>query len=147
MWAEPTEVNRNSLRASLTPAANQRRYFTGVADAEKSLIAPEAFTLDDTLLARPGNAEIQLDLLVDYGTNVEQFPKYQEYLRTYKPPLLAIWGKNDAVFVPAGAEAFKRDDPNAEIHLLDTGHFALETHAREIADAVRSFLGKQMKEE
>jgi pimeloyl-ACP methyl ester carboxylesterase len=144
VWAEPTEANRDMLRASLTPAANQRRYFTGVPESDKSLIAPESFTLDDALLARPGNAEIQLDLLVDYGTNVEQFPKYQEYLRTYKPPLLAIWGKNDLTFVPAGAEAFKRDVPNVEIHLLDTGHFALETHTKEIADAVRGFLGKHL---
>ena len=147
VWAEPTEANRDALRASLTPAANQRRYFTGVAEADKSLIAPETFTLDDALLARPGNAEIQLDLLVDYGTNVEQYSKYQDYLRTRKPPLLAIWGRNDVVFVPAGAEAFNRDLSNAEIHLLDTGHFALETHTREIADAIRSFLGKHLKEE
>ena len=144
-WAEPNEANRDALRASLTPAANQRRYFTGVAEADKSLIAPESFTLDDALLARPGNAEIQLDLLVDYGSNVDQYPKFQEYLRTHKPPLLAIWGRNDPTFVPAGAEAFKRDIPDAEIHLLDTGHFALETHAREIADAVRDFLGKHLK--
>jgi pimeloyl-ACP methyl ester carboxylesterase len=144
VWAEPTEANRDTLRASLTPAANQRRYLTGVPEADKSLIAPESFTLDDALLARPGNAEIQLDLLVDYGTNVAQYPKYQEYLRTHKPPLLAIWGKSDPTFLPAGAEAFKRDVPDAEIHLLETGHFALETHTKEIADAVRAFLGETM---
>jgi pimeloyl-ACP methyl ester carboxylesterase len=147
VWAEPTEAKRDTLRASLTLAANQRRYFTGAAEADKSLIAPETFALDDALLARPGNAEIQLDLLVDYGTNVEQYPKYQEYLRTHKPPLLAIWGKNDPTFVPAGAEAFTRDVPSAELHLLDTGHFALETHTKEIADAVRDFLGKHLNKE
>ena len=147
VWAEPTEAHRDTLRSSLMPTANRRRYFTGVADADKSLIAPESFTLDDALLARPGNAEIQLDLLVDYGTNVDQYPKYQEYLRTRQPPLLAIWGKNDPTFLAAGAEAFKRDVPNAEIHLLDTGHFALETHTQEIADAVRRFLGTYLTKE
>jgi pimeloyl-ACP methyl ester carboxylesterase len=146
-WAEPNEGNRNALRAGLTPAANQRRYFSGVADVDKSLIAPESYTLDDVLLARPGNAEIQLDLLADYGSNVEQYPKYQEYLRIHQPPLLAIWGKNDPTFVAAGAEAFRRDVPNAEIHLLDTGHFALETHTREIADAVRGFLARHSQDE
>lgn len=96
---------------------------------------------------RGSASQIQLDLLVDYGANVAQYPQYQEYLRTHKPPLLAIWGKNDTTFVPAGADAFRRDDPNAEIHLLDTGHFALETHTKEIADAVREFLGKRLTKE
>ena len=144
-WAEPTEANRNALRPGLTPAANQRRYFGGVADADRSLVAPESFTLDDALLARPGNDELQLDLLANYGSNIEQYPKYQEFLRTRRPPLLAIWGKNDAAFLPAGAQAFKRDLPHAEIRLLDTGHFALETHGQEIADAMRAFLAKHLK--
>jgi len=145
-WAEPTEANRTALRAGLTPAANQRRYFGGVAEADKSLVAPESFTLDDALLARPGIDELQLDLLANYGSNIEQYPAYQEYLRTRRPPLLAIWGKNDAGFLPAGAQAFRRDVPNAEVRLLDTGHFALETHSREIADAMRSFLAKHVKQ-
>jgi pimeloyl-ACP methyl ester carboxylesterase len=143
-WAEPTPANREALRAGLTPAANQRRYFGGVAEADKSLVAPESFTLDDVLLARPGNDELQLDLLANYGSNIEQYPAYQDYLRTRRPPLLAIWGKNDAGFLPAGAHAFRRDVPNAEIRLLDTGHFALETHSREIAEAMRAFLAKHM---
>jgi pimeloyl-ACP methyl ester carboxylesterase len=117
VWAEPTEANRNTLRASLSPEANQRRYFTGV---------PEA------------------DLLVDYGTNVAQYPRYQEYLRTRQPPLLAIWGRNDPVFLPAGAEAFKRDLPDAEVELLDAGHFAIETHVTEIANAMRGFLDRHL---
>ena len=144
-WAEPTEANRIALRASLAPAANQRRYFGGVAEADKSLVAPESFTLDDALLARAGIDELQLDLLANYGSNIEQYPKYQEFLRTRRPPLLAIWGKNDAGFLPAGALAFRRDVPNAEIRLLDTGHFALETHSQEIADAMRAFLSKHLK--
>jgi pimeloyl-ACP methyl ester carboxylesterase len=144
-WAEPTQESRNALRAGLAPAANQRRYFGGVADADRSRIAPESFTLDDALLARPGNDEIQLDLLANYGSNIEQYPTYQSYLRQYRPPLLAIWGKNDASFLPAGAQAFGRDVPGAEIRLLDTGHFALETHGREIADVMRAFLSKHLK--
>jgi pimeloyl-ACP methyl ester carboxylesterase len=145
-FAEPSDANRNALRAGLAPAANQRRYFGGVPDADKSRIAPESFALDDALLTRPGNDEIQLDLLANYGSNIEQYPAYQAYLRDHKPPLLAIWGKNDGTFVPAGAQAFRRDVPGAEIRLLDTGHFALETHGKEIADAMRSFLGKHLKQ-
>jgi pimeloyl-ACP methyl ester carboxylesterase len=144
-WAEPSPENRNALRAGLAPAANQRRYFGGVADADKSRVAPESFTLDDVLLARPGNDEIQLDLLANYGSNIAQYPAYQAYLRQYRPPLLAIWGKNDASFLAAGAQAFRRDLPNAEIRLLDTGHFALETHHSEIAQAMRAFLSRQLR--
>ncbi len=144
-WAEPTEANRAALRASLTPAANQRRYFGGVPEVDRSRIAPESFTLDDALLLRPGNDEIQLDLLVNYGSNFELYPAFQEYLRTHRPPLLAIWGKNDASFLPAGALAFRRDVKDAEVRLLDTGHFALETHSREIAEAMRGFLAKHLR--
>jgi pimeloyl-ACP methyl ester carboxylesterase len=146
-YMEPTEVNRNELRAALVPAANQRRYFTGVADMDKPLIAPESFTLDDALMARPGIVDIQLDLLADYWSNVEQYPEYQEYLRRYEPPVLAIWGKNDATFLPAGAEAFKRDLPQAEVRLLDTGHFALETHVKVIAETILAFFDEHMKRE
>jgi len=144
-WAEPTPANRDALRAGLSPAANQRRYLGGVAEADKWFVAPESFTLDDALLARPGIDELQLDLLANYGSNIEQYPAYQEYLRTHRPPLLAIWGKNDAGFLPAGAQAFRRDVPNAEIRLLDTGHFALETHGKEIADAMLAFLSRHLK--
>jgi pimeloyl-ACP methyl ester carboxylesterase len=146
-WAEPSQANRDALRANLTPAANQRRYYGGVSDADRSLIAPESFTLDDALLARPGIVELQLDLLANYGSNIEQYDAFQAYLRKNKPPLLAIWGKNDSTFLPAGALAFKRDVPNAEIRLLDAGHFALETHGGDIANAMRAFLARHVTRE
>jgi pimeloyl-ACP methyl ester carboxylesterase len=95
-------------------------------------------------LARPGNHEIQLDLFLDYASNVALYPKFQDYFRTRKPSLLAVWGQNDPFFLVAGAEAFKRDNPNAEVHFFDTGHFAVETHYREIADVIREFLGRTL---
>jgi pimeloyl-ACP methyl ester carboxylesterase len=137
-WKEPTEENRNALREFLKPEATTWQYTHGVADA--SQIAPESYTLDAALLARPGNDEIQLDLFLDYASNVALYPKFQDYFRTSKPPLLAVWGKNDPFFLPPGAEAFKRDNPNAEVHFYETGHFALETHATEIADTIKAFL-------
>jgi pimeloyl-ACP methyl ester carboxylesterase len=137
-WKEPTEGNRNALREFLKPEATKWQYTHGVPDA--SQIAPESYTLDSALLARPGNDEIQLDLFLDYATNVALYPKFQDYFRTRKPPLLAVWGKNDPFFLPPGAEAFRRDNPNAEVHFYETGHFALETHAAEIADMIKAFL-------
>jgi pimeloyl-ACP methyl ester carboxylesterase len=137
-WKEPTEENRNALREFLKPEATKWQYTHGVADA--SQIAPESYTLDAALLARPGNDEIQLDLFLDYASNVALYPKFQDYFRTSKPPLLAVWGKNDPFFLPPGAEAFKRDNPNAEVHFYETGHFALETHATEIANTIKAFL-------
>ena len=103
-----------------------------MASKIETLVAPEAYELDSALLARPGNDEIQLDLFLDYASNVALYPKFQEYFRTKRPPLLAVWGKNDPFFLPPGAEAFKRDNPNAEVHFYDTGHFALETHHRKL---------------
>jgi pimeloyl-ACP methyl ester carboxylesterase len=141
-WQEPTPENRAALRGFLTPEATKFQYVHGVQD--ESLVAPEAYQLDSALLARPGNDEIQLDLFLDYASNVALYPKFQEYLRTNQPPLLAVWGKNDPFFLPPGAEAFKRDNPNAEIHFYDTGHFALETHHWEIADAIREFLNRKL---
>jgi pimeloyl-ACP methyl ester carboxylesterase len=141
---EPTEQARTAWRAALTPEAGQRRYLTGVPEAKRVLVAPEAFALDSALLARPGNDEIQLDLLMDYGSNVALYPQVQEYLRRRRPPILLIWGKNDQTFVPAGAESFKRDVPDAEVHLYDTGHFALETHLYEIAGTIRDFLRRKV---
>ena len=138
-WSEPTDANRTALRDFLQPATTKFQYVHGVAD--ESLVAPESYALDSALLARPGNDEIQLDLFLDYASNVALYPKFQQYLRTSKPPLLAVWGRNDPFFLPAGAEAFKRDVPKAEIHFFDTGHFALETHAREIAGAIHDFIG------
>lgn len=137
-WEEPTEDNRNALREFLTPEATKWQYTHGVADP--SQIAPESYTLDAALLARPGNDEIQLDLFLDYASNVALYPKFQDYFRTEQPPLLAVWGKNDPFFLPPGADAFKRDNPNAEVHFYETGHFALETHAAEIADTIKTFL-------
>ena len=102
--------------------------------------------LDSTLLARPGNDEIQLDLFLDYASNVALYPDFQAYFRAYRPPLLAAWGKHDPFFLPQGADAFKRDLPNAEIHLLDTGHFALETHHVEIATLLREFLARNLSQ-
>ena len=107
-------------------------------------MAPEAYQLDSALLARPGNDDIQLDLFLDYASNVALYPMFQDYFRTKKPPLLAVWGKNDPFFLAPGAEAFKRDNPNAEGHFYDTGHFALETHAQEIAATIRDFLTRKV---
>src|SRR6201993_1138511 len=141
-WKEPAAENRAALREFLTPEATQSQYLYGVQDA--TLVAPEAYELDSALLARPGNDEIQLDLFLDYASNVALYPKFQEYFRTKQPPVLAVWGKSDPFFLPPGAEAFKRDNPRAEVRFYDTGHFALETHHQEIAGAMRDFLGRQL---
>jgi pimeloyl-ACP methyl ester carboxylesterase len=137
-WREPTLVHRNAIRAGLTLDGMRHEYSVGIPDP--ALIKPEGYTLDAALLARPGNVDIQLDLFLDYANNVKLYPKFQEYFRTAKPPLLAVWGKFDPYFVPAGAEAFRKDIPNATIKFLPTGHFALETHLEEIVLAIRQFL-------
>ena len=141
-WAEPTADNRAALREFLKPESTKGQYLYGVADV--TLVAPETYELDSALMARPGNDEIQLDLFLDYASNVALYPKFQEYFRTKQPPLLAVWGKNDPFFLPPGAEAFKKEIPAAEVHFLDTGHFALETHHHEIAQAIREFLGRKL---
>jgi pimeloyl-ACP methyl ester carboxylesterase len=139
-WASPTAENRDLLRQSILTAGGTRwQYTEGVANPES--VAPESYTLDTALLERPGNKEIQLDLFLDYASNVKLYPKFQEYFRDSRPPLLAIWGKNDPFFLPPGAEAFRKDIPGARVQFLDTGHFALETHAVEIASAMREFFG------
>jgi pimeloyl-ACP methyl ester carboxylesterase len=137
-WKDPTQANRDAIRTLLQPETTVWQYTHGVPDA--SLVSPDGYTLDNHYLARPGADEIQLDLFLDYSSNVELYPKFQEYFRTHRPPLLAVWGRNDPFFLPAGAEAFKRDIPGADVRLLDTGHFALETHSAEIATAIREFL-------
>ena len=124
-WREPTPENRVALLDFLKPETTRFQYVHGVPDETK--VAPESYTLDSALLARPGNAEIQLDLFLDYRSNVAAYGDFQAYFRVHQPPLLATWGKHDPFFVPAGAEAFKRDLPNADIRFYDTGHFALET--------------------
>jgi pimeloyl-ACP methyl ester carboxylesterase len=139
-WQEPTPENRESLRQALNPDGLRAQYTDGVPHPER--IAPEGYTLDAAMIARPGNMDIQLDLFLDYANNVKLYPAFQEYFRKSRPPLLAIWGKHDPFFIPAGAEAFKKDNPNATVEFLDTGHFALETHVEEVAAAMRVFLAK-----
>jgi len=137
-WAEDTPENRDALRGFVTLEGTKFQYFTGVSDS--TLIAPEAYTLDQHFLDRPGSDEIQLDLLRDYRTNVALYPKFQDYFRTHKPPLLAVWGNKDPFFLPPGAEAYKRDLPDAIVKFYDTGHFALETHLMEIGNDILKFL-------
>jgi pimeloyl-ACP methyl ester carboxylesterase len=137
-WSEPTQANRDGIRKLVQPETTVWQYTHGVPDP--SAVSPDGYTLDNHYLARPGADEIQLDLFLDYASNVNMYPAFQEYFRTSRPPLLAIWGRNDPFFLPAGAEAFRRDIPDADVRLLDTGHFALETHAAEIAAAIRGFL-------
>ena len=137
-WKEPSAENRAALRDFLKPDTTKWQYTHGVAD--QSQVAPEGYTLDSALLARLENDEIQLDLFLDYASNVALYPKFQAFFREQRPPLLAVWGKNDPFFLPAGAKAFARDNPNAEIHFFDTGHFALETHVDEIAARIQGFL-------
>lgn len=137
-WQNPSTENRLALRGFLTPDAVYWQYTHGTADP--LAIAPESYTLDAALLARPGNEAIQLDLFGDYAANVALYPEFQAYLRAHQPPLLAVWGRNDPFFLPPGAQAFTRDVPSAEVHFLETGHFALETHVREIGALVGAFL-------
>lgn len=139
-WKDPSQKNRDALRSMLTPQTTEFQYVHGVTD--KSLVSPDGRSLDDFYLARPGAHEAQLDLFLDYASNVELYPEFQNFFRKSKPPLLAVWGKNDPFFLPAGAEAYKRDIPNAEVQFFDTGHFALETHCAEIAAAILRFLKK-----
>src|SRR5258707_5095734 len=138
-WAEPTPENREVIRKNiLTLEGTRWQYTHGVGDPDS--VPPESYTLYTALLERPGSKEIQLDLFLDYASNVQLYPAFQDYFRKAKPPLLAIWGKNDPFFIPAGAEAFPRDIPDARVEFLDTGHFALETHVVEIAVAMKNFL-------
>jgi pimeloyl-ACP methyl ester carboxylesterase len=139
-WKDPSKENREALRAMLTHETTVWQYTHGVLDA--ALISPDGYSLDEFYLNRPGAAEIQLDLFRDYRNNVALYPAFQQYFRTHQPPLLAVWGKNDPFFLPAGAETFKRDLPNAVVRFFDTGHFALETHAEEIGAAISEFLDR-----
>jgi pimeloyl-ACP methyl ester carboxylesterase len=139
-WKEPSDANRKALRAFLAPEATIWQYTHGVPDT--TLVSPDGYSLDNYYLARSGADEVQLDLFGDYKSNVALYPKFQSYFRGHQPRLLAVWGKNDPFFLPAGAEAFKRDIPNADVRFFDTGHFALETHCDEIASAIRAFLSR-----
>lgn len=140
-WEKASEKNRNALRAFLAPETTIWQYTHGVPDLVKTRISPDGYSLDNFYLARAGAEEVQLDLFGDYKSNVAMYPDFQAYFRKHQPPFLAVWGKNDPFFLPEGAQAFKRDIPNAVIRLLDTGHFALETHAEEIAKEIGDFLG------
>ena len=139
-WQDPSQANRQALRSFLAPETTIWQYTHGVSDTTH--VSPDGYSLDNFYLARPGADEVQLDLFGDYKSNVALYPVFQEYFRKHKPPLLAVWGKNDPFFLPPGAEAFKRDIPGAEVRFFDTGHFALETHCEEIAAAIRDFLSR-----
>ena len=139
-WEDPSAANREALRSLLAPETTVWQYTHGVPDS--TAVSPDGYSLDNFYLARAGAEDLQLDLFGDYQSNVALYPSFQRYFRTHKPPLLAVWGKNDPFFLPAGAEAFKRDIPEAVVRFFDTGHFALETHAAEIAEAIRDFLDR-----
>ena len=139
-WEEPSLANREALRSFLEPDTTRWQYTYGVPDV--TAVSPDGYSLDNFYLARPGADELQLDLFGDYQNNVALYPTFQEYFRKHKPRFLAAWGKNDPFFLPTGAEAFRRDIPGAQVHFFDTGHFALETHATEIAGLMRDFLAR-----
>lgn len=139
-WREPCSENREACRASLSAEVIENwQYRTG---AKTDLLSPDGYLLDIALMSRPGAEEIQLDLILDYRSNLILYPEFQAYFRKHLPPLLAVWGRHDPAFIPAGAEAYRRDLPDAEVYLLDAGHFALETHATEISQFIHNFLGK-----
>lgn len=137
-WREPTDANRQALKEFLSPEAIRWQYEQGVPDPLQ--LSPDGYALDAWYMTRPGMTELQLDLMLDYASNVAMYPQFQAYFRQHQPKLLAIWGRHDPFFLPPGAEAYRRDIPGAEVRLLETGHFALETHAGEIAQAIGSFL-------
>nr|WP_240348703.1 alpha/beta hydrolase [Pectobacterium brasiliense] len=142
-WQSPTAENRAALHDFPTAASVKWQYLEGVSDT--SLVSPDGYTLEGLHVSRPGNADIQLDLLLDYASNVQRYPEFQTYFREKQPPLLAVWGSHDPYFLPAGAEAWKRDIPHADIRFYDTGHFALETHANDIIPVIHAFLDDNIK--
>ena len=142
-WRDPSARHRDALRQFLTPESTQWQYTHGVSDIAR--ISPDGYVLDSWYLSRPGADDVQLDLFLDYASNVALYPTFQAYFREHQPPLLAVWGRNDPFFLPAGAEAFKRDIAGADVRFFDTGHFALETHADEIATAMRGFLARTLQ--
>lgn len=142
-WEDPgNDEKREALRSLLSASTTRFQYFHGVTDPTH--VSPDGYSLDLAYLARPGVDDVQIDLFLDYASNVAAYPAFQKYLRDHRPPLLAVWGRNDPFFLPDGARAYRRDAPDAEVHLLETGHFALETHAGEIAELIRSFLTRQL---
>ena len=141
-WASGRQTERDALREATTLAATRSQYLDGAAD--RTRVDPSAWVLDQALLDRPGNAEIQLDLFYDYRTNVELYPQFQKLLRERQPPALIVWGKNDVIFPADGARAYLKDLPKAELHLLDSGHFALEDQGEEITRLMRDFLDRTL---
>jgi len=139
-WKDSSQANREAIRVMVEPQTTIWQYTQGAPDETR--VSPDGYALDNYYLARPGNDEIQLDLFLDYASNVALYPAWQQYFRTSRPPLLAVWGKNDPFFLPPGAEAFKRDIPDADVRFLDAGHFALETNVEDVATAIRQFLAK-----
>jgi pimeloyl-ACP methyl ester carboxylesterase len=142
-WANPDEAHRRELHMLVTNEMTQWQYLNGVPDPTR--VAPDGYLLDQHFLSRPGQLDIQMDLFLDYVSNVALYPALHAYFRTHRPPLLAVWGCNDTIFIPPGAEAFKRDLPDAEVHFVDSGHFALETHHEEIGARMLDFLGRVVK--
>ncbi len=140
-WRSPSEQTRAACREALSPKAIRMQYLHG---ADPSKVSPDGYTLDIAYIARPGMEDIQLDLVLDYRSNVALYPTWQAYFRQHQPPLLAVWGDKDPYFLPAGAKAYQRDIPDAEVHLLNTGHFALETHADDIAALMKDFLARKI---
>lgn len=142
-WSSGASKEREALRWLTKIDATFWQYNNGVKDA--SLLSPDAWTVDQARMDRPGNGDIQLDLLYDYRTNVPLYPQFQAYFRERQPPMLIVWGKNDEIFPAAGAVPYARDLPHVEVHMLDTGHFALETHGPEIAMLIRDFMHRTVK--
>jgi pimeloyl-ACP methyl ester carboxylesterase len=142
LWKDNSEANREVIRkAALTLDGTRWQYLDGVPDP--TLVSPDAYTLDQAYLDRPGNNDIQLALIHDYRNNLPKYPEWQAYFRKHRPPTLVVWGRNDQIFLAAGAEPYRRDNPDAKVHLLDTGHFALETHGPQIAALIRDFLSRR----
>ena len=142
-WASGSETDREAIRWLTSLDATKWQYTHGVSDL--TLVSPDTWTHDQALLDRPGNQEIQLDLFYDYRTNIDLYPEWHAYFRRHQPPTLILWGKNDEIFVVDGAEPYKRDLKNAEVHLFDAGHFALETNGPEMAAIIREFLGRTIR--
>ncbi len=140
-WRAPTPENREKLRGWLTLEGTRLQYVAGLPTTLIERVSPDAWMLDWALLSRPGNIDVQLDLFGDYESNVALYPRFQDFFRTHRPPTLIVWGRYDPFFTEAGARAYLRDLPDAELHFLDAGHFALETHGAEIAELIRDFLG------
>ncbi|EGG23805.1 alpha/beta hydrolase fold protein [Cavenderia fasciculata] len=144
-WAEPTKKeNIDFVLGLITAQTTQWQYLNGVQEKDKSLVAPDGYVSDQYYLDRPGNGEIQAQLLFDYGTNPAKYPAFQQYFRQYQPPMLIVWGKNDEIFPAEGAYPYKKDIKNLDFHLFETGHFTLETHHQEISHLINQFLTKNI---